>query len=137
MPALDYCHPQIVRALEKDGWRVSDLPLRIKTSERIIYIDIEASQQVNGRQQQIMLAEIKCFPDRESTTRDLYIGIGQYVIYRAVLKTADINIPLYLTLPESVFTGIFDSTVQRAIDDNKIKVVVVNLETETITRWIE
>lgn len=32
---------------------------------------------------------------------------------------------------------IFDAVVQRAIRDHHVKLLVVNIETETITRWIE
>jgi hypothetical protein len=46
-------------------------------------------------------------------------------------------IPLYLAVPEIIYNTIFDSTVRDAISDNNIKMIIVNLETETITQWIE
>jgi hypothetical protein len=137
MPALDACHPHIIHALEKDGWRVSEKPLKLDTARRSIYIDIEAARGANGIRQQILLGEVKCFPDRDSTTRDLYIAVGQSIIYRAVLDEMDIHTPLYLAIPQDVYQDIFDSTVRRAISDNKIKVLVVNVEMETIVQWID
>lgn len=63
MPRLDDCHPQIVRALEKDGWKVEPHAYKIETSERTIFIDVEASRQNNGSRQHVIVVEIKCFPD--------------------------------------------------------------------------
>lgn len=47
------------------------------------------------------------------------------------------NVPLYLAVPEDVFTNDFDSVVQSAFQSSQIKQMIVNLATETITRWIE
>ena len=137
MPALDYCHENIVHALEKDGWTVSDRQLRIRTAERIIYVDVSASKAVNGSRQQILLAEVKCFPNADSTTRDLYTAIGQYLIYRVILAEVEENAPLYLAIPEAVYEVVFDSTIRRAIQENRIKLLIVNLEREMIVQWIE
>jgi hypothetical protein len=137
MPALDYCHPHIVHALEKDGWVVDDREVRVRTGERTVYIDLFASRQANGSRQQILLAEIKCFPDRNSTTRDLYIAVGQYIIYRAVLDEIGDTTTLYLVVPQTVYETIFDTAVRRAISDNRIKVLVINIDTERIVQWIE
>lgn len=137
MPRLDDCHEQVVHALEKDGWSVDHRPRRLIHEERLVFIDIQAAKGVNGSRQQILLAEVKCFPDRERTTQELYIAFGQYIIYRALLAQEEINLPLYLAVPLDAYGDIFDSTVQRAISDNKIKLVIVNLETETIAQWRE
>jgi hypothetical protein len=136
MSRLDYCHPQIVSALEKEGWTVAPVPLNIRTPTRVGYIDIQASRNINGTTQQIMLAEVKCFPDR-SRTAELYHAVGQYVIYRATLAELNVTAPLYLAVPFDVYETIFDSTARRAVSDNKIKLLIVNLDTETIVQWIE
>ena len=137
MPRLDDCHQQVVHALEKDGWNVNDRPRRLIHEERLVFIDIQAVKGINGSRQQVLLAEVKCFPDRERTTQELYIAFGQYIIYRALLDQEEINLPLYLAVPLEVYEQIFDSTVHRAISDNKVKLVIVNLETETISQWSE
>jgi XisH protein len=94
MPKLDQCHNQIVRALEKDGWRVDAKPRRLVHQERLVFIDIRARRQINASGQQILLAEIKCFPDRDRTTLEVYIAFGQYIIYRALLAQEEIRWPL-------------------------------------------
>lgn len=137
MPRPDYCHPQIVHALEKDGWQVDDKEFRIRTPARLVYIDALASRRVNGHRRQILLAEIKCFPESSSLTTDLYIAIGQYIIYRAVLAEIRDETPLYLVIPQHIYDSNFDSTVIRAVRDNHIKLLIVNLEMEAINQWIE
>ena len=137
MPRLDECHEQVVHALENDGWQVDARPRRLIHEVRLVFIDIQAAKGVNGRRQQILLAEVKCFPDRESTTQELYIAFGQYILYRALLAQEEIDLPLYLAVPLDAYEDIFDSTVMRTISDNRIKLVIVNIETETISQWRE
>jgi hypothetical protein len=54
-----------------------------------------------------------------------------------MLAEVNMTMPLYLAIPKSVFDTIFDTAVQRALRDNGIKLLIVNLETETVTQWIE
>lgn len=88
MPALDHCHEQVLRALQNDGWRIEYTPVRIYLPYRTIYIDVGISQGTNGTRQQILVVEVKCFPDAYDTTRELYAAFGQYLIYRAMIKEA-------------------------------------------------
>jgi hypothetical protein len=135
MPALDRCHPIVERALQKEGWRVSS-PGRFSTEERDIYIDILASRQQNGAAQQLLLVEVKCFLEGLNLTQELYTALGQYLVYRAMLKLLQNNTPLYLAIPRTIFEQL-DAAIMDAIADNKIKVIVVDFEVEAITRWIE
>jgi hypothetical protein len=116
MPAVDKCHPAVVRALQKAGYRVQSKPLSIRAGKHKIHIDIEARRVSNGRQSQtLLLVEVKCFPNRKSITRDLYIAVGQYTIYRAILIARKILAPLYLMIPEDVYRDMLDDTVKQAM----------------------
>ena len=137
MPKLDYCHPQMVRAFHKEKWEVALTPRRIKRGKRTIHIDIEAWRNMNGKLQQVLLAEVKCFANRSSTTRELYSAIGQYIIYRTILAELNIAIPLYLAVPKAVYDSVFDVSVRRAMSDNTMKMVIVDLDKEIITQWID
>jgi len=95
MPKLDQCHHQVVRALQKTGWTVAPRATKLYSENRQIFIDIRAWRQVNGTSQQILLAEVECFPDRRSLTTDLYIAFGQYIVYRALLAELEDPHPLY------------------------------------------
>jgi hypothetical protein len=140
LPALDSCHFQVVRALRKDHWKVTDKPKYIddSDSEMFVYIDIEAVQETNGGEtspRQIYI-EVKCFPGKNST-QEIYISLGQYLIYRALLARQEIRAPLYLAIPHTVYESAFNMVFRQALQDNRIMVVVVDLESETIVQWIE
>lgn len=138
MPAFDQCHHQVVRALQKEGWRVDHSPFNVLTSfRRTIHIDLEVSRSVNGNRRQVLLIEVKCFPDENSTTRDLYTSIGQYLVYRAILVSKRLAEVLYLSIPEAIFNDIFDEAVIQVMREGQIKVVVIGLENEVVVQWIE
>lgn len=102
---------------------------------RTLILDIEAMRQTNGTTQQILLAEVKCFG--RNTTVELYIAIGQYIIYQAALLERGESIPLHLAIPQHIYEVVFEEVVQRAIRDHHIKLMIVNIETEEIVQWIE
>lgn len=135
--ALDTCHEQIVRALEKDGWHVEDSPVKLSIPPRLAYVDLELSQESNGSRQQAILVEVKCFPDEESTTRDLYVSIGQYLVYRAMIWELGLPHKLYLAVPEDIFARVFDKVVMWVIHESQIRIVVINLVMEKVGQWIE
>ena len=134
MPAFDSCHPQVVRALEKDGWTISSdqFLIRIDRSHRV-YIDIEA-QHFNAAS--IMVVEVKCFQDVEAETSDLYAAIGQYMVYRNLLERSNLNIPLYLAIPIEAYLGVFNRMAFPLIVQNHVKMIVVDLEREVIDQWL-
>ncbi len=137
MPTLDQCHDQVVRALQKDGWIVQPLPLYLTLKRRRAYIDIQASRQDNGSAKNIIVAEVKCLSDSENLTTDIYIAIGQYLIYRTLLRQKRLAMPIYLAVPEKIYNISFDETVHLTLNESKIKLLVVNVDTETIVQWIE
>jgi len=137
MPAVDQCQEKIVRALQKEGWQVRAAPYRLLSDYRYGYADVELSRGTNGNRELIMLIEIKCFPGEGSTTSDLYEAIGQYLIYRAMIFDATLPHTLYLAVPEDKYSDIFDPIVIQVVNESHIKIVIVNLETEMVVRWIE
>jgi XisH protein len=137
LPTLDQCHDQVVRALQKEGWVVQPMPLFLTLKRRRAYIDIQASRQNNGNTNNIIVAEVKCLSDSASLTTDIYIAIGQYLIYRTLLRQKRFTMPIYLAVPEGIYGTSFDETIHLTLNESKIKVLVVNMETETIVRWIE
>jgi hypothetical protein len=140
MPALDSCHFQVVHALRKAGWSLADKPKYIDDveTETFVYIDIEASYKPNGAvgETRQIYVEVKCFPGK-NVTQEVYIALGQYLIYRALLARQAIPVPLYLAVPSTAYATTFNAVFRRALHDNRIMMVVVDLETETIVQWIE
>jgi hypothetical protein len=136
MPALDSCHEQIVNALVKDGWHVFDLPRYMDTETRTIFIDIEANKGQNGTERHLLLVEVKCFNDDKRATQDVYQAIGQYLVYRMILRETQEENALYLAVPSQAYQQFFDIIIQKVIAEAKIKLLIVNIDTETIEQWL-
>jgi hypothetical protein len=136
MPAIDQCHEQVVHALEKDGWRVEpkSFPLPIAVG-RTFWIDIEAQQLAQFGLRTILLVEVKCFPSGRSETTELYTSLGQYLVYRSLLRQQGFNADLYLAVPTFAFEGIFAQIGMSAVIENEIKMVVIDIEREVIVQW--
>lgn len=136
MPAIDSCHLQVVHALQKDGWNVNPKSPYILAPDMAIYVDIEARKSANGSGElERIYVEVKCLPGH-NITQELYIVFGQYLVYRALLATQNISVPLFLAIPQNIYDQKFGATLRQAISDNRVKIVIVDLETEAIAEWI-
>jgi hypothetical protein len=80
---------------------------------------------------------VKCFAGPGDRTREVYIAIGQYIIYRALMAELRIAIPLYLAVPLDAYNNLFEPAAKRAVKDSRIKLLVVDIETEEIVQWID
>ncbi len=135
--AFDVCHDQIVRALQKAGWRIDGESVQLAIEERTGFIDIRARRDTNGSIQQVLYIEVKCFSDENRMTTEVYTALGQYMVYRTMLDRLNLTMPLYLAVPEDTFTKIFDSVIMEIVRRNQMKLMIVNIDQETIVQWIE
>lgn len=133
MPAIDQCHEQVVRAFEKDGWTISAAPYRLQHKLRLVYVDLAMSRQSNGSRENLLCIEVKCFQDVERQTHDLYVAIGQYLIYQSLLTTLGLDIVLYLAVPKAAFDTVFDEIATQVVNHSKINLVVIDIEQEIVT----
>jgi hypothetical protein len=130
MPVEDICQPQVETALQKVGWIIVRKQVYITEGDISVYIDIEAA-----KQDAQMFIEVKCFPE-QATTTEFYTALGQYQVYRQVLAIQKPNHTLYLAMPDAIYEEL--SAVYRdTLADNRVKLILVNLEKEIITRWME
>jgi hypothetical protein len=132
MPALDSCYPQVVAALQREGWVVRPVPhaIRIPGRRYPLLADLRAEKP----DQIIIIVEIKCFLD--DPLQELYTCIGQYLVYRDMLTRSGRPYPLYLAIPNYAYNGIIDEVGAGVIRDTKIKLIVVNLDREEIEQWL-
>jgi hypothetical protein len=137
MPAYDQCHDQVVRAFQTDGWQIVAQHVTLVAGKRKVHVDLRVQRGSNGTSEEMFLVEVKCFPERASWSDEIYGAIGQYLIYRAMLDTlGQETVSLYLSIPLSIYTEFFDEVVKLAIQKHNIQMVVVDLITERIDRWI-
>ncbi len=136
MSAIDKCHDQVKRAIEKDGWQITNDPFTLLIPGKHLYVDLEAKRGTNGTREQIIVVEVKCFSDPNRTTHDLYVAIGQYLIYRESLWFTKLPHSAFLAVPDNIFETVFDKIIMGLVTKTEMQIIVVNLVEERIVRWI-
>ncbi|MCB0110608.1 MAG: XisH family protein [Caldilineaceae bacterium] len=138
MPRLDYLHNTVKNALTKAGWMITDDPLRISFGIRKVYVDLGAEKSLLAAEKgtEKIAVEIKSFLG-VSKMNDLENAIGQYIVYRTYLHEVEPARLLYLAIDSEVYTEVFyDISGRILLDVNQIKLIVVDVELEEITEWI-
>lgn len=131
MPAKDKYHDNVIHALEKDGWKVIRDQVLITIGKRHLWIDLKV--ELDG---QFRYIEIKGFETEYSIVDYLYRVTGQYLTYLAAIEHLQLDIPLFLAVPEHAFHGILNETLgQIVMNKAKINLMVFNVEREEILQW--
>jgi hypothetical protein len=137
MPAIDVCEPQVIRALEKDGWHIIKKPVTIYLTTRIIFADIKLRQNGNSEYQHIIVLEVKCFTHPENDLNELYTALGQYLLYRSAIRLNGENAPIYLVLPSEAYQRLFqEEAIVTTFHDLDVKLVIIDLAEERVIEWI-
>ncbi len=137
MPKLDIFHGTVRHALEKEGWIITDDPLKLEIGKRRVYIDLGAERLIAAEKDAIKIAvEIKSFVGK-SDFKDLEDALGQYVLYQKILNAQHNERVLYLAVSEIVFKGIFSEEIgQLVLSDPNFHLLVFQEDTELIQQWI-
>jgi len=135
--ARDLFHENVKKALQEEGWKVTDDPLTFKIGKVQVQIDLGAERLIAAeRGTEKIAVEIKTFGSLSFITA-LYEAIGKYIIYRNVLKLIQPERKLYLAVPESIFHRFFEETViQKTMQEEQFQLVIYNQTTQTIEQWI-
>ncbi len=79
MPAKDFYHDTVRNALLKDGWTITDDPLRLVYGRQDVFVDLGAEKLIAAEKGSRKIAvEIKSFSGR-SEVADLEKALGQYI----------------------------------------------------------
>jgi len=136
--AKDVIHDAVKAALENDGWTVTAEHYAIRYEELTIFPDLAAERVLAAQRglQQIAV-EVKSFLGR-STASDVKDAIGQYVIYQTYLAEIEPERKVYLAISTKTYHDTFQlKAVQRLIQRFGVLLIVVEVEQEEITAWIE
>jgi hypothetical protein len=136
MPASDTIKPAVVAALTKDGWTITDDPLTLEYGDLYLFIDLGATRIVVAeRGVERIAVEIKSFPSKSKVT-DLQQAVGQYTVYRAILRRVEPDRKLYLAVSNEIYNRVFvPITGQIVRSDVGIQLIVVDVATEEIVLW--
>lgn len=138
MAAKDKYHDVVKKALEKDGWTITDDPLRIDTGSRIIKIDVGAERLIGAEKGEEKIAvEIKSFLGLSPLT-DFYAALGQFLYYQSALKKSEPERLLFLAIPDSTYDTLFTEDLTREIIANyHVCIAVYDINKLKITKWIK
>jgi hypothetical protein len=136
MPALDIYHNAAKQALIKDGWTITHDPLHLRWGRKDMCVDLGAKRLIIAeREEQKIAVEVKSFlgVSEMQAFRD---AVGQFAIYRAVLRRTYPDFILYLAIRDVVYSSFFEEPIgQILIEDENLKLVVFDAEKEEILQW--
>ncbi len=137
MPAKDLYHDTVKTALIKDGWTITDDPLKIEVGGRSVYIDLGARKLIAAEKQGRKIAvEIKSFLN-PSPVSELEKALGQYELYSLILEDEDPDRILYLALSTIIFDDFFSEELGKKVLRKKhLRVIVFDPDVQEIVQWI-
>lgn len=137
MPARDFHHDAVRNALIKDGWTITDDPLRLEYEGRRLFVDLGAERLIGAEKQNRKIAvEVKSFVG-PSEMADLHIAVGQFITYHDILERVDPARELFLADPIEVVICLFDEPFGRVLVENRrVALVGFDLGSEEVVRWI-
>lgn len=137
MPAKDAIHDPVKNVLIKDGWTITSESYTIRYEEIKLFADLTAERPlVAERSGQKILVEIKSFLGA-SPMHDLEAAVGQYIIYRNLLEALESDYDIYLAINQRTYITLFEKkAIQLIFQQNQIRLIVVDVESEVITQWI-
>ena len=137
MPAKDIYHQIVKDALIKDGWTITDDPLKLTIGSRSLYVDLGVSKLLAAQKEDQKIAvEIKSFLSA-SPINDLENALGQYVLYQNILQSTDAERILFLAIREEVYNDLFSEPIgQLLLNNQQIKLIVFNFLRQELVKWI-
>lgn len=137
MSARDIYHNHVRDALDKDGWRITNDPLHLQWGAKDMYVDLAAEELVAAEKEGRKIAvEIKSFIGA-SELEDLKNAIGQFVIYRNVLKKTDPARELYLAIRQATYEELFAEPIGTLLIENEgIRLLVFEPQERMVVQWI-
>ncbi len=97
--AHDVYHRTVKNALLKDDWTITHDPFAIPYGDHNLFVDLGAEKLLAAEKSGLQIAvEIKSFISR-SQVNDLENALGQYLLYRSLLKRREPERVIYLAVP--------------------------------------
>jgi XisH protein len=134
----DYFHPIVKAALIQEGWDVTHDPLELKVGGVDMEIDLGAEQMIAAeRRGQKIAVEVKSFLVGTSAISEFHRALGQFINYRAALKSDSPDRILYLAVPFMAFNTFFQLDFPKSrIEENQVKLLVYDTLSQRELLWM-
>ena len=138
MSAKDIFHDAVRKGLEKEGWVITDDPLRIRVGGVDMQIDLGAEKIIAAeRGSEKIAVEIKSFIS-SSNISEFHTALGQFLNYRVALEEQQPERCLYLAVPQGAYKIFFNLPfVKTVIERFQISLLVYDPKNEVILQWIK
>ena len=135
--ARDRFHDVVRKALEKEGWQVTDDPYKIDIDDVNFEIDLAAERLVAAvKEDQKIAVEIKSFIS-PSNVSDFHTTLGQFLNYRDALEIADPDRQLYLAVRAPIYNTFFQRQfIVAAVQRYRLRLVTYDVQQEVIVKWL-
>ncbi len=137
MSARNIYHDAVIRALEHDGWTITEDPLRIEVDNRKLQIDLGAERDTIGASKGLekIAVEVSSWLG-DSQVDDFYRVMGQYMLYSTFLAKFRPATVLYAGIPiEVVDTFLTEPIGSIPVEEFRIHILAFDPIAERIVRW--
>jgi len=134
--AKDIFHDAVKNGLEKEGWVITDDPLRIRAGRVDMRIDLGAEKLIAAEKGEEKIAvEIKSFVT-PSNISEFHTAVGQFLNYRVALEEQQPDRVLYLAVPLGAYKTFFNLPfVETIIERFQLSLLVYEPKNEVILEW--
>ena len=138
MSAKDFFHNAVRLALEKDGWLITDDPLRFIVDTIEFPLDLGAERLLAAEKEGEKIAvEIKSFLGK-SAISEFHTALGQTLNYRSVLRKKEPDRILYLAIGKEIYKEFFlIPFIQEIIAEHQLKLLIFEAIKQEIVLWKE
>jgi hypothetical protein len=138
VPARDTLHEVVKAALQKDGWTITHDPYTLSFGTTSVYTDLGAERSIAAQRGDEKIAvEVKSFLGG-SDVRELELAVGQFVLYRLLMRSVEPERLLLLAVPDSAYKSLFgDVAGQSLIHEIDLKLVVFDALQQEIVQWLK
>ena len=136
MSRTDFYHDYVRDALIKAGWVVMKQFFAMPLADTRVEMDLLMERvEADGSKTRIVV-EVKNFREEKAYVSELQKSIGQYLLYREVLKSKRYDYGLYLAVPIAAYTNFISSALIRELfQKHEIQLLLFNPQDSTLLQW--
>jgi XisH protein len=136
--ARDVYHDLVKKALENDGWIITDDPyyLSVGIGRRKVAADFGAEKFIIAEKGlKKILVEIKSFITA-SNINELHHSVGQYDFYALLLEEQEPSRIPYLAMPKDAYDDLIrEPIIQTFLDRHNVKLIIFDVQNPIIHAW--
>jgi hypothetical protein len=136
--AKDIFHATVKKALEKDGWIITNDPYKLKVLDTNYDIDLGAEKLLAAEKgNQKIAVEVKSFI-KLSFAHEFHSALGQYLNYASFLQLQEPTRILYLAIAKHIYSEYFTTpSIAFIVKKFGLRLIVFNPQIEIIETWLE